>query len=160
MAVVKGDTVKVHYTGKFEDGEIFDSSVDRDPFIFKTGAEMVIPGFDNAIIGMEIGDKKTVTIPAADAYGEWLEENTLAVPRTQFPEGVELEEGMHFHLRDDDGGAIEAVVAEIQDENVILDANHPLAGETLVFEIELLEVGCELPKQHEHCHDGGCGCCG
>ncbi len=166
--VVKGDVVKVHYTGKFESGEIFDSSRERaEPFIFKTGEEMVIPGFDAALIDMAVGDKKTVTIPATDGYGDYLEEFVLKVPRAQFPKDAELEVGMQFDLHDGQGRALPAVVSEISGDEITLDANHPLAGETLVFEIELLEIGCEMPK-HEHCHDGSCGdsscgsggCCG
>jgi len=124
--------------------------------------EMVIPGFDAALVGMAVGDKKTVTIKPRDGYGDRQEEFVLKVRRAQFPKNASIEVDMHFDLSDGQGRSLPAVITAIAGDEVTLDANHPLAGKTLVFEIELLEIGCELPR-HEHCHDDSCGggcCCG
>lgn len=162
--VVKGDTVKVNYTGRFENGEVFDSSEGGEGIAFETGTGHVIPGFENAIIGMEIGQKKTVIIKPEEGYGEYDEEGLIELGKEDFPEDMELEVGMMLHLQDDHGHAIPVVVKEIRDDMVLLDENHPLAGKTLVFDIELVEIGCEVPKQHHHRHDdcgeGECGSCG
>ncbi len=160
MTVVKGDTVKVHYVGRFEDGEVFDSSRERnEPFIFKTGDDMVIPGFEAALIGMKVGEKKTVVVAPADGYGEHQKEFVLTVRRDQFPKDAQVALGAHFDLSDGSGRSIPAVITAISGDTVTLDANHPLAGKTIVFEIELLEIGCPLPR-HQHCSSGDCGCCG
>ena len=168
MAVVSGDNVKIHYTGKFEDGEVFDSSVKRDqPFIFQTGAGMVIPGFDEAVIGMDVGETKSVTIPPEKAYGEVEEHNIIEVSKSEFPEDMNVELGLVVELHSNQGHVIPAEIVEIQEEGVKLNANHPLAGKTLIFEIELLEIGCELPQHNHHncgsgegCDDHEGGCCG
>lgn len=160
--VNSGDTVKVHYIGKLKEGEVFDSSRERnEPFIFKTGHGMVIPGFNDAVVGMMIGEIKKVTIPPAEGYGDRLDEFVLKVPKNRFPEGADLTAGMTFALNDGMGRSLPATIVEITGDDVTLDANHPLAGKTLMFEIELLEIGCALPK-HAHCHDDSCGggCCG
>ncbi len=153
MTVKNGDTVKVHYTGKFENGDIFDSSVEREPLKVTIGEGMVIPGFENAILGMEINEKKTVTISPEEGYGEQSAENMIEMPKSSLPEGMEVEIGMPLHLTNNEGHTIPVMVAEILDESIKLDANHPLAGKTLVFEIELIEENIE-PDKHE------CSCCG
>jgi peptidylprolyl isomerase len=135
-----GDTVKVHYTGKLEDGEVFDTSKDREPLEFTIGGGSVIPGFENGIIGMEIGSKKVVTIPPEDAYGKKHEELILKVNKSEFPENITPALGMELQLRYKDKTSVRAVVTDIMKENVTLDANHPLAEKTLIFDIELVEI--------------------
>ena len=155
--VKKGGTISVHYTGKFEDGEMFDSSEGQSPLIFTVGAGQLIPGFDKAVIDMNPGDKKTVTIPPAEGYGERSEELMVEFPRNSVPEEMELEVGMQVQLRDKDGNPAPAVVTAFNDESVSLDVNHPLAGKTLIFDIEVVETGLD-----SQCGGiGGCGsCCG
>jgi len=142
MAQVKaGDTVKVHYHGKLTDGTTFDSSEGREPLQFVVGQGQVIKGFDDALIGMTIGDKKTVDIPVEEAYGPANPENMLEFPKSDFPEGSEPEVGMQMHLSDNQGNVFPVIIAEVKEESVILDANHVLAGKDLVFDIELVEIG-------------------
>ena len=136
----KGDTVKVHYTGKLDDGTIFDSSVDREPLEFVVGDGKVITGFENGVNGMEVGEKKDVHIPSDDAYGPYRQELLLNYPLKQFPEGQKPELGQQLQMHSQDGHQIIVTIKEIQDEVVILDANPPLAGKDLNFEIELVEV--------------------
>ena len=135
-----GDKVKVHYTGKFESGEVFDTSREREPFEFTLGQGQVIPGFEKEIEGMEIGQTKTITIPPDDAYGQRREDLQVNVNRTEFPEDIKPEVGQQLQMKKPDGNIINVTVADVQEEVVTLDANHPLAGKTLTFEIELLEV--------------------
>ena len=136
-----GDTVKVHYTGKLEDGTVFDTSIERDePMQFTLGQGKLIPGFEKTVEGMKVGDKSTVDIPAKEAYGEARPELVLKVPREKFPEDAAPEIGQSMQLRQPDGGMFEVVVTKIEDDGVTLDANHPLAGNALTFEIELMEV--------------------
>lgn len=134
------DTVKVHYTGKLTDGEIFDTSVHREPLEFTVGAGQMIKGFDAAVDGMELNEKKTVTIAAAEAYGERNEELIQHVPRTQLPEGMNPEVGQTLMAQGQGGQPIELTVTETADNSVTVDANHKLAGKDLVFEIELVEI--------------------
>ncbi|HTO14701.1 MAG TPA: peptidylprolyl isomerase [Edaphocola sp.] len=141
MAQVKtGDTVKVHYHGKLTDGTTFDSSEGREPLQFVVGEGQVILGFDNALVGMQIGDKKTVNIPVEEAYGAANAENFIEFPKTDFPEGAAPEVGMQMHLSDNQGNVFPVVITEIKEESVVLDANHVLAGKDLVFDIELVEI--------------------
>lgn len=141
MAQVKsGDTVKVHYTGKLVNGEQFDSSVGREPLEFTVGAGMMIPGFDAALPGMSIGDKKTVNIPAAEGYGEKDPNAVIPFPKENVPADMKLEPGMQLTLTNQEGQPFPVVVTEIQDDVIILDANHFLAGQELVFDIELVEI--------------------
>lgn len=138
--VNKGDTVKVHYTGKFEDGKEFDSSLDRQPLQFEVGAGNVIKGFEDAVVGLKVGEKKTVTIPAKNAYGSYDESLLIEIPKKNVPEGITPEVGMRLQLVNQQGQAAHVVVTEILDDTVRLDANHPLAGKTLVFDLEVLEI--------------------
>ena len=135
-----GDKVKVHYTGKLADGTQFDSSVNQEPLEFTLGAGEVIPGFEEAVVGMNPGDTKTATIAADDAYGDYDEELVMEVERGQFPPEITPEIGQRLQLHEADGETFGAVVTAFDDETVTLDANHPLAGQDLTFEIKLLEV--------------------
>ena len=136
-----GDHVRVHYTGRLENGDVFDSSHDGDPLEFTVGAGEVIPGFDEAVRGMNVGDKKTVEIEPEDAYGPRREGLITKIDRTnaQFP--IEPQVGMSFALPLQDGSQIEVVISEVTDTHVTIDGNHPLAGEKLIFDVEL--VGSE-----------------
>jgi len=134
------DTVKVHYTGKFEDGTVFDSSIDRDPLEFTLGKRMVIPGFEAAALGMSPGETKTVKIPAEEAYGPRHEEMVMELSRESMPPEIQPEVGQVLQIGQSSDQMLQVVVAEVTEESVILDANHPLAGMDLVFEIELVEI--------------------
>jgi peptidylprolyl isomerase len=138
--VQSGDTVRVHYHGRLTDGTTFDSSEGRDPLEFQVGSGMVIAGFDNGVMGMSVGDKKTVNIGVDDAYGPKNPEMIIEFPRDQVPEGMPLEKGMRLNLNNSAGQVVPVVITEVRDEAVMLDANHPLAGEDLVFDIELVEI--------------------
>lgn len=142
MAPAKsGDTVRIHYTGKLDDGHVFDSSVARnEPFEFQLGSGNVIPGFDKAVTGMEAGEKKTFTIPVADAYGERNEEMVLEFPKTELPGEVNPEPGMVLEAQGQNGEQYRLTVTAVAEETVTLDGNHPLAGKDLTFDIELLEI--------------------
>jgi peptidylprolyl isomerase len=137
----KGDVVKVHYKGKLNSGEQFDSSEGREPLEFTVGAGQMISGFDAAIPGMIVGEKKTITIPPQDAYGVKNEEAIIEFPISNIPAGMKLEPGMKMQLRNEAGHPIPVVVTELKDEIVIFDANHELAGKELIFDIELVEIG-------------------
>jgi len=134
-----GKKVRIHYTGTLSDGEKFDSSEGRDPLEFETGAGMVIPGFDSAVRDMEVGGKKTVTLPAAEAYGELREEMVGDFPKANFPEDMELQIGIPLQMTGPDG-PVPVVIKEIKEDAVTLDANHPLAGKDLTFALELVEI--------------------
>lgn len=138
--VKKGDTVKVHYHGKLTDGSTFDSSEGREPLEFEVGGGMVIPGFDSGVTGMGVGEKKTITIPANEAYGHKQEEMIMEFPKDRFPADMVPEPGMQLNMSNGSGQDFPVVIVEIKDEAVILDANHPLAGEDLTFDLELVEI--------------------
>lgn len=135
----QGDMVRVHYTGTLDDGTVFDSSRDREPLEFSLGTGQVIPGFDQALTGMKPGESKKVTIPAAEAYGPYRSELVLVVDRAEFPAEIAPDLGDQFELSQD-GNSFVVNVTDITDTNVTLDANHPLAGEDLTFELELVEI--------------------
>lgn len=138
--VKEGDVVKVHYTGKLASGEQFDSSAGREPLEFTVGAGQMIKGFDAALPGMNIGDKKTITIPPAEGYGERSDDALIEFPKENIPEDMQLEPGMSLTLSNQQGQPVPVVVKEIKDDVVLLDANHFLAGEDLIFDIELVEI--------------------
>ncbi len=138
--VKNGDTVQVHYHGKLEDGSTFDSSEGRAPLEFKVGSGQVIKGFDEAVMDMQTGDKKTVNIPVDKAYGAKSDEAMIEFPRAEFPEDMKVEEGMALQMSDEHGNIIPVVVQELRGETVILDANHPLAGKDLTFDLELVGI--------------------
>jgi len=135
-----GDTVRVHYTGKLPDGTIFDSSTQREPLEFSIGAGQVIPGFENAIVGMNPGDSKTQEIPSSEAYGPYRDEMVAAVNRQQIPEDLPISVGQQLQLQNSSGQVIPVFVTAVEDETVTLDGNHPLAGKDLVFDIQLLDL--------------------
>jgi peptidylprolyl isomerase len=141
MSIVKpGDTVKVHYTGAFDDGEMFDTSDGADPLVFTVGAEQVIPGFDSALVGMQIGETKNVVIPPAEAYGERQEELVRIINRSQFHlDGAEPEVGRAVEMHTPQG-SIPLIITGLTDTTVTLDANHPLAGQELHFALTLVEI--------------------
>ncbi len=136
----QGDTVRVHYTGKLTDGTLFDSSSGRQPLEFTLGAGNVIPGFEAAILDMFIGENKTITIASEQAYGPRIEEAVRRFPRSGIPQDIQLEVGIQLQAHDPEGRPIMFTVIELDDNDVTLDANHPLAGKDLVFELELVEV--------------------
>ena len=138
--VKNGDKVKVHYNGRLTSGETFDSSEGRQPLEFEVGSGMVIKGFDDGVTGMKVGDKKTINIPVENAYGEKSQEMLIDYPKSQFPEQIELRVGTDLMMSSASGQQFQVKIAEIKDEVVVLDANHPLAGEELVFDIELVEI--------------------
>ncbi len=135
-----GDTVKVHYTGKLEDGTVFDSSVEREPLEFKIGEGRIIPGFEKAVIGMSPGERKSQTVPCDAAYGPRNEELVQLVERSAIPESIVLKEGRQLQVSQPTGQALLVTIAEVSEETVTLDANHRLAGKDLVFDIELVEI--------------------
>ncbi len=136
----KGDKVKIHYHGKLNDGSTFDSSAGREPLAFEIGSGMVIPGFDDGVTGMTVGEKKTINIPAAQAYGEVSEEMIMEFPLNQFPADMVPEIGMQLTMSNNQGQNFPVVILELKDESVLLDANHPLAGKELIFDLELVEI--------------------
>ena len=138
--VQENDKVKVHYTGKLESGEVFDSSVERDPLEFTVGAGQMIKGFDQAVSGMEVNEKKTVTIPSGEAYGDRNEQLIQAVSKAELPADMKPEVGQTLVATNDQGQQTHVVVTEVADSSITIDANHPLAGKDLIFEIELVEI--------------------
>jgi peptidylprolyl isomerase len=136
----RGDTVHVHYKGTLDDGSEFDSSAGSDPIVFTIGAGQVIPGFEDAVEGMATGDRKTQHIEAGNAYGEHREELVFTVPREQMPEGAEVEVGDMLRVGFPDGSNAAVQVAAVDEDSVTLDANHPLAGKNLTFELELVSI--------------------
>lgn len=139
MLIKNGDTVRVHYTGTLSDGSEFDSSVGGDPLEFVMGTESLISGFEAALVGKTMGDKFSVTIPAAEAYGEHLDELVFTVPLASLPEQMAYEPGLALQLSTDQG-EMDVMVTSVTDEAVTLDANGPLAGEDLTFDIEVVSV--------------------
>ena len=141
MAKAKtGDTVKVHYTGKLNNGDVFDSSVGADPLQFTIGQKQVIPGFEDGVVDMEIGEKKTVEIPADSAYGQRDDQLMQTVERSMLPDEIELKVGMQLTAQSPEGQPFVVTGAKFDDENITLDGNHPLAGKDLVFDLELVEI--------------------
>jgi peptidylprolyl isomerase len=141
MATVKnGDKIKVHYHGKLVSGETFDSSAGREPLAFEVGSGAVIKGFDDGVTGMAVGDKKTIQIPFLEAYGAHNPEMVIEMPKDRFPADMEVTMGMPLHMSDGQGRQFQVTVIEIKDTAVMLDANHPLAGKDLIFDLELVSI--------------------
>ena len=136
-----GDKVKVHYTGTLEDGTVFDSSVGQEPLEVVIGKTGLIKGFSDALIGMKVGDVKNISIPPEEAYGPYRPEMVMVAPRDQVPEDVTLEVGRQLQFDRPGGGIAIATITELTDSTVTIDGNHPLAGKTLNFEIEMVEIG-------------------
>jgi len=135
-----GDSVKVHYTGRFEDGEVFDSSKGKEPLAFTLNSGQIIPGFEEAVLDMAVGESKTVSIKSENAYGAYKKELILSIPKTNFPKEIKPEVGQMLQMTDPNNQPVAVQVIEITEEAVTLDANHPLAGKDLIFDIELVEI--------------------
>ncbi len=135
-----GDTIRIHYTGRLDDGTVFDSSRGRDPLQFELGSGEVIPGFDQAALGMEVGQSKTTTIPAAEAYGSHRPELVFTVDRSEFGDQADPRVGQRFQAQMQNNELLDLTVVQVAGDNITLDANHPLAGKDLTFDIELVEI--------------------
>jgi peptidylprolyl isomerase len=135
-----GDKVRVHYQGKLRSGETFDSSEGREPLEFTIGSGQVIKGFDDGVTGMATGEKKTVEIPVGDAYGEKNDEMIIEFPKDQFPPDMNPEVGQQLMMNNGQGQSFPVNIVEVKEETVVLDANHPLAGQDLIFDLELVEI--------------------
>ncbi len=138
--VKSGDKVKVHYHGRLTSGETFDKSEGREPLEFEVGSQMVIKGFDDGVTGMTVGEKKTIEIPFLEAYGPKNPEMVIEMPKDRFPPDMQVEVGMPLGMSDGQGNQYQVVVTEIKDDVIVLDANHPLAGKDLIFDLELVEI--------------------
>jgi FKBP-type peptidyl-prolyl cis-trans isomerase 2 len=142
VQVKKGDIINVHYTGKLTDGTPFDSSVEREPLEFEVGSDKVIKGFDKGVTGMEVGEKKTVYVPAAEAFGEINPDNLAVFNKAEIPSDIPYEVGMQLNMHQDGSGQVmEVVVVEVTDTTITFDANHPMAGMDLIFDLELVSIG-------------------
>lgn len=139
MSIEKGDTVHCHYTGTLENGEVFDTSRDREPLVFEVGGGQVLPQFEEAFVGRDPGEEFEIELPPEQAYGEVRDDLVQELPKEQF-EGAAPEEGMHVHLQGPDGETLHGDITDVGDEAVTVDLNHPLAGKTLNFEIEVIEI--------------------
>ena len=134
-----GDAVKVHYTGKLDDGTVFDSSINRDPLEFTIGQERMIPDFEQAVIGMSLGESKTIKVPADKAFGPYHRELVRTIDRNQCPPDLEPTVGQKLNATHEDGQTVVVTVTDVTESNVTIDANHPLAGEDLTFDVKLVE---------------------
>ena len=143
--VKKGDTVKVHYHGRLNDGSTFDSSEGRQPLEFEVGSGMVIAGFDNGVLGMTVGEKRTLEIPVVDAYGPKQDDFFMEFPRERFPDDMAPEVGKQLNMSNGQGQNFPVSIAEIKDDIIVLDANHPLAGQDLTFDITVVEIETKSP---------------
>ncbi len=139
--VITGTKVKIHYTGTFDDGEVFDSSKETDPLEFEVGAGQVIPGFDNAVIGMKIGETKQVRLLEDEAYGPYNQDMVFDADPNQFEDGLSPEVGQQFQTQMEDGTPLVLTVKSVVDGKITLDANHPMAGKVLNFNLEVMEIG-------------------
>lgn len=138
--VKENNTVKVHYTGKFPNGEVFDSSEGREPLEFTLGEGMMIPGFEKGLIDMKLNEKKTINLKKEDAFGEAREDLIHEVPKSQLPEDMDVKTGMPLVSKSPEGHEINMIVKEVKDESIIVDANHPLAGKEVVFDLEVVDI--------------------
>lgn len=138
--VKENDTVKVHYTGKLADGQVFDSSEGKEPIEFTLGQGQLIPGFEKGLIDMKLNEKKTINIPKEEAYGEPREDLVQEVEKSQLPEEIKPEVGMGLVSKTPDGREMNLVVAEVKEDTIVVDGNHPLAGKDLVFDLEVVEI--------------------
>ncbi len=135
-----GDTLHLHYTGKLDDGSVFDSSEGRDPLSFTLGSGQIIPGLDKGVTGMEEGEKRTVRVEPAEAYGEHHAERMQSVDRANIPDDIPTEPGTQLQVQTQDGQTVNVTVAEANEKELVLDANHPLAGKALTFDVELVKI--------------------
>jgi len=165
MAVKKGEWIKVKYVGTFDDGTVFDSTEQNNgiPLKFQAGMSQIIKGFDESVVGKNLGEEYNIRLEPSEAYGEYKEGVTQNVPKDQFPEDIELQPGMMLMLMGPQG-PLPASIKEIEEDEVVIDLNHPMAGKVLNFNIKIVETNCEpnLPKacgcgeQHNHTHRGCC----
>jgi len=135
-----GDTIRIHYEGKLEDGKIFDNSKERQPLEFIVGNGDVMPGIEKGVIGMETGDTKTIEIPPEEAFGLWRKDLVIEVPKSDLPDQMTPTLGRRIQMRQPDGGHINLIITDVNEDTITLDANHPLAGHTLTFDLELVEI--------------------
>jgi FKBP-type peptidyl-prolyl cis-trans isomerase 2 len=156
MAIKKGDIIKVEYEGSLEDGSIFDSTEKNggNPLKFEVGGGQIIKGFDEAVLGKEVGDEFSIKLQPSEAYGDYKNELIRKMPKSLFPKEQDPKPGMIIQVMDETGHVMLASIKEVQEENVIVDMNHPLAGKALNFKIKVTEIGCEPDPPHS-C---GCGC--
>lgn len=141
MSKIKdGDTVKVHYTGKLENGDVFDSSREKEPFEFTVGNKAVIPGFEKGVVGMGVGDTKTIEIPPEEAYGAKQDELVVVVNKSEFPDDITPSVGQRLQIKQQDGNPVVVTITDLTEDSITLDANHPLAGYTLFFEVEVVDI--------------------
>lgn len=138
--IKENDTVRVHYTGKLVDGQIFDSSLEREPLEFTMGQGQLIPGFEKGLLDMKVSEKKTVTIPSDEAYGQPRPELIQEVEKSQLPEDLKPEVGMGLVSTNPQGQEMNLVVTEVKDQTIVVDGNHPLAGKDLVFDLEVVGI--------------------
>ena len=138
--VKENDTVKVHYTGKLADGQVFDSSLEREPIEFTMGQGQLIPGFEKGLLDMKVNEKKTINIPSEEAYGSPRQELIQEVDKKQLPEDIKPEPGMGLVSKSPDGREMNLVVREVKDDSIVVDGNHPLAGKDLTFDLEVVEI--------------------
>lgn len=138
--VKKNDKVKVHYTGKLTSGEVFDSSIEREPIEFQVGEGQMIPGFEEGVLDMKLNEKKVIVIPSAEAYGEPREDLVHEVPKEHLPQDIKPEVGMGLVSKSPDGNEIQLLVKEVKEDTIIVDGNHPLAGQELTFELEVVGI--------------------
>ena len=154
MGIKKGDIIKVQYTGTFDDGAVFDSSETHGkPMKFQVGSGQLIMGFDNSVMGKDVGDEFSIKLQPAEAYGEYQEGMSQKIPRDQFPKDAEPELGMMLQVMSPDGHAAIATITEVSEDDITLNLNHPMAGKVLNFKIKIIETGCE-PDAPSEC---GCG---
>ncbi len=156
--VKNGDWVFVHYTGKFDDGKVFDSSLKGSPLDFVVGEGGLIEGFEKGVMGMAVGEKKTIKLTPEEGYGARDEKQIFDVPIENFGENPELEKNMQIVVTPQDGGDFLATIIDFNDKKVKLDTNHPLAGKNLTFELELMDIKDASERPHHSC-GGGCDCC-
>ncbi|HCA41211.1 MAG TPA: peptidylprolyl isomerase [Aminobacterium sp.] len=140
VQIKNGDTISVHYKGTLEDGTVFDASEGREPLKFKVGSGQVIDGFDKAVLGMTVGEEKTINVPPQKAYGEYEMELTMEVPAEHIPDDLNPKVGEVLQVQTPDGNTFNALVADVSEKGMLLDANHPLAGKTLIFDITIVEI--------------------
>ncbi len=136
----QGDTVKVNYTGKLDDGSVFDTSVGKQPLEFKIGDGKILPDFEKAILDMKPGDKKTIKIEAENAYGQPREDMVITVDRKHLPENIEPKVGLNLQIKQENDQVVIVTIKEVNEDKITLDGNHPLAGKDLTFELELVEI--------------------
>ncbi|HIJ83826.1 MAG: FKBP-type peptidyl-prolyl cis-trans isomerase [Magnetococcales bacterium] len=141
VTIKNGDIIAIHYTGTLEDGQVFDSSLERDePLRFTMGDDELVPGLEKELLGMAVGETKRVHVAVNEAYGEWMEDLIRDFPRELFPNNVDLEPGMKFFISQEEDETLSATITEVNGDVITLDANHPLAGENLIFDVEILEI--------------------